>query len=463
MACFVFTPQVWQHFGWSYSKVELIRRRLLALKNELAQLNIQLLLASAESFEEAASVVGQLAIDLQASHVHFNNEYEIDEQARDQRFCQLLSEQNAIKVQRYDDGVLLPPKTIVKKDGSCYLVFTPFKNAFYRYLETNWPQVLSKPEPCDNQANVTLNQLTNLAFNTNIPEQICGFEQSHSANSALTEQALVYQLATKQSEILHQLRQFCQEKAADYKISRDLPAVDGTSQLSANLAIGALSVRQCINRLRLEAQDNIWQKGEGAETWFSELIWREFYQNLLVFFPEMCKHQPMQAYTKQIQWSENPMLFDAWCQGKTGYPIVDAAMRQLNQTGWMHNRLRMITASFLVKDLQIDWRLGEHYFMSKLIDGDFAANNGGWQWSASTGTDAAPYFRIFNPTSQSKKFDEQGEFIRQFVPELASLSDKAIHEPDHAIRKHLNYPLPIVEHKLAREKTLAMFKSAKVG
>ena len=196
------------------------------------------------------------------------------------------------------------------------------------------------------------------------------------------------------------------------------------------------------------------------DTWISELCWRDFYKHILLGFPHVCRHQAFKRETDKLPWSHNEANFQAWCEGRTGFPIVDAAMRQLNETGWMHNRLRMITAMFLTKDLFIDWRLGERYFMQHLIDGDLSANNGGWQWSASTGNDAAPYFRIFNPFLQSKKCDPDGEFIRRFVPELAHLDAKRIHEP-HAkgVDVRLKYPKPIVDHAFARLDTLAYFKA----
>jgi deoxyribodipyrimidine photo-lyase len=210
----------------------------------------------------------------------------------------------------------------------------------------------------------------------------------------------------------------------------------------------------------MEAGAALEQEKSGASIWLSELIWREFYKHILVAYPYLIKHQPFQADTAAIRWRNNHTLFKAWCDGKTGYPIVDAAMRQLNQTGWMHNRLRMITASFLVKDLHIDWRWGEHYFMSQLIDGDFAANNGGWQWAASTGTDAAPYFRIFNPVTQSERFDSEGTFIRQFIPELVKLNSKEIHWP-HKKGTPTAYWPAVVDHNEARKITLALFTEAK--
>lgn len=204
----------------------------------------------------------------------------------------------------------------------------------------------------------------------------------------------------EENAAIAQLRQFCAQGADRYELRRDFPAVEGTSRLSASLATGGLSPRQCLHRLLAE-QPQALDGGPGS-VWLNELIWREFYRHLMTWYPALCQHQPFIRWTKRVTWQENSHYFQAWQKGETGYPIVDAAMRQLNATGWMHNRLRMITASFLVKDLLIDWRLGERYFMSQLIDGDLAANNGGWQWAASTGTDAAPYFRIFNPTTQGR-------------------------------------------------------------
>ena len=210
---------------------------------------------------------------------------------------------------------------------------------------------------------------------------------------------------------------------------------------------------------------------QGAQTWLNELIWREFFISILFHFPNVMK-ESFRPELRQISWRNNEVEFLAWKEGQTGYPIVDAAMRQLAKTGWMHNRARMIVASFLVKDLLINWRWGERWFMQMLVDGDPAANNGGWQWSAGTGTDAAPYFRIFNPVLQGKKFDPQGDYVRQWVPELANLPPKFIHNPwemPHQLQIQFNvllgveYPFPIVDHTLARERTLEAYQHAKVA
>ncbi|MEO1513280.1 MAG: FAD-binding domain-containing protein, partial [Planctomycetota bacterium] len=230
------------------------------------------------------------------------------------------------------------------------------------------------------------------------------------------------------------------------------------------LAHGVISPRQCVEAALGVNQGRIDSGDPGVIGWIEELIWREFYQHVIAAFPRVCKGRAFRTDMDRVEWSHDQGLFDAWREGRTGYPIVDAAMRQLAQTGWMHNRLRMIVAMFLTKDLMIDWRWGERHFMNRLVDGDFASNNGGWQWSASTGTDAQPYFRIFNPTTQGEKFDRDGEFIRRFVPELSELPGKAIHDPSSAgLFGELDYPDPIVDHRAARETTLARFKALAAG
>jgi deoxyribodipyrimidine photo-lyase len=250
-----------------------------------------------------------------------------------------------------------------------------------------------------------------------------------------------------------------------YDSTRDFPGLKGPSYLSTHLRFGTVSIRHLV--------DLAWQRAQagsaGAQVWLSELIWRDFYHQILFHHPHVVGNAYKREYDR-IKWAHGAKAnthFLAWCEGRTGYPLVDAAMRQLNQTGYMHNRLRMVTASFLIKDLGIDWRRGEAYFAEKLLDFDLAANNGGWQWAASTGCDAQPWFRIFNPITQSEKFDPQGKFIRRYVPELASLPDKALHAPWLARPADLasaddvvlgrDYPLPIVQHDEARTETLARY------
>lgn len=249
-----------------------------------------------------------------------------------------------------------------------------------------------------------------------------------------------------------------------YDEARNYPAVKGPSYLSVHLRFGTVSIRHLARTARQ-------MESSGAYGWLNELVWRDFYFQIVHHRPDLAAGKAYKAEYDALVFPNHPSYFAAWCEGKTGYPLVDAAMRQLNQTGYMHNRLRMVTASFLVKDLLIDWRWGERYFAEKLIDFDFAANNGGWQWAASTGCDAQPYFRIFNPTSQSEKFDPQGKFIRKYVPELAACSDKEIHAPwtITSFRQQLigleigkDYPAPIVDHASQRALALDLYKSARV-
>ena len=255
-----------------------------------------------------------------------------------------------------------------------------------------------------------------------------------------------------------------------YREDRDRMDLERTSTLSPYLRFGLLSPRRAaaaaldaMQRAETEATK------ESAQTWLNELIWREFFISILANFPTV-RTASFRKDLRTIRWINNPEEFDAWKSGETGYPIVDAGMRQLRQTGWMHNRARMITASFLVKDLLIDWRWGERWFMQQLVDGDPAANNGGWQWTAGTGTDAAPYFRIFNPVLQSNNFDPDGDYIRRWVPELSHLPAKAIHAPwkmssskqrELGMQIGKTYPAPIIDHAFARQRTLDTFRQAR--
>jgi deoxyribodipyrimidine photo-lyase len=252
------------------------------------------------------------------------------------------------------------------------------------------------------------------------------------------------------------LRTFARKRMPDYASGRDLPGVSGTSGLSPYLNLGVLSPRQCLG-------ETLSRSGEGAETWLNELIWREFYKHLLVGFPRLSKGANFKQKYDVVPWENSEEDFQAWCAGRTGYPMVDAGMRQLLETGWMHNRVRMICAMFLTKHLLIDWRRGERHFMRHLVDGDLAAKNGGWQWSSSTGTDAQPYFRIFNPWLQSKRFDREGTYIARFVPELASVPPRCLHNAK-ALGKEigsrgLDYPAPLVDHRAARERAIEVFGS----
>jgi deoxyribodipyrimidine photo-lyase len=451
VALYVAYSATWQQHHMAPIKQDLIKRRVAALADELAELGVGLITLDVRHFNNTDAVFaclqqhGMQTMDAEV-------EYELREQQRDARLHEQFSTK-CTSLQWHHGQCQWAPGQVLSKTGDVYKVFTPFKRRYLELLRQHGVHCLPKPQPQMHHSLDLALQLERflLTQSLSMPWLRC----ENAATDALSAAYVV-----KQSDILLLLREFCQQRVQDYQRQRDFPAIDGTSRLSAYFAIGAISPRQAMARLQLEVGDAMYQDHTGAAVWLSELIWREFYKHILVAYPQLIKHQPFQAETANLAWGNNTKWFEAWCQGQTGYPIVDAAMRQLNSTGWMHNRLRMIVASFLVKDLQIDWRWGEAYFMRTLIDGDFAANNGGWQWAASTGTDAAPYFRIFNPVTQSEKFDPDGRFIRQYVPELANVRGKAIHWP-HPLPAGVRYSRPIVDHAKARLITLAMFKAVR--
>ncbi len=247
----------------------------------------------------------------------------------------------------------------------------------------------------------------------------------------------------------------------NYSKNRNDPILDGTSRISPYLAIGAISPKRCILEALKKNNFDLLSGNKGVTKWIDEIVWREFYKNIMHSFPHVSMGKPFQKYTDKIKWRFDESEYESWKKGETGFPIIDAAMIQLREEGWMHNRLRMIVAMFFTKNMLHDWRQGEKFFMENLIDGDFSSNNGGWQWSSSTGTDAAPYFRIFNPITQSQNFDKDGLFIKKFIPKLKDLNNKDIHNPPIKVRKYLGYPEPILDLRLSRERAIEAFKSAK--
>lgn len=442
VACFIATPEQWREHHMAPMQADLIARRLEYLNDELESLNVPFLYKEVQSFSDCTEVISEWAKTLEATSVMANIHYEVNERELDAQVSEALASHD-IDFELFHDKCVHPPTTVLNKQGEYFKVFTPFKRAWLTQFQM---PAVTKPQEQAPLSSKLLEQLEPIRFSSD-------FTFSYPRESSEDWFAST-------NDVLKQLREFARERSDAYKEERDFPAIDGTSQLSPYLAIGALSPRQCIARLYAENQQN--DLTEGKATWLSEIIWREFYQHLLVFEPKLVKGKGFIDWEDKIQWSYDEQAFERWKAGATGYPIVDAAMRQLNQTGWMHNRLRMVVASFLTKDLHIDWRWGEAYFMSKLVDGDFAANNGGWQWSASTGCDGQPYFRIFNPISQGEKFDSDGQFVRHWVPEIKSVPNKYIHKPwTWEGFSLLEYHKPMVDHKTEREITLRLFKSAK--
>lgn len=323
------------------------------------------------------------------------------------------------------------PKNILKQDGRPYTVYTPYSKVWKAQLGKI--KLHSAPETIKTPNGVRSEPLSAFTPNPNFP--------------------------AGEAEALTRLDEFTHQRIFEYADNRNRMDLDGTSSLSPYLRFGMLGLRQAVNAA-VEAQRSN-RGSKGAEVWLNELIWREFYIQILYHFPHVAK-TAFNRSLANIPWRNQSLEFEAWKRGETGVPVVDAAMRQLRETGWMHNRARMIVASFLVKDLLIDWRWGEAWFMENLLDGDIAANNGGWQWTAGTGTDAAPYFRIFNPVLQSAKFDPNGEYIRKWVPELRRLNAKQIHAPWEFDLHIAGYPTePIVMRELVKERTLKAYNISK--
>jgi deoxyribodipyrimidine photo-lyase len=384
---------------------------------------------------------------VEADAIFYNLDYEPLARTRDAA-VEAAAQAAGLAVHAFIDHVYFGSDEVRKDDGAAYTVFTPFKR---RWLERHEHEPRT-PRPSREASRARWIGHAAIGDSLAVPSpEALGYQPSERFPRGGSQQAR------------RMLDAFLGDRIARYDTQRNFPDRDGTSQLSPHLRAGTIGIRTCV-AAALEAQA-AGTRERGPEVWLSELIWREFYVNILANFPHVANGPFIEA-ASQIPWRDDPDGFAAWCEGRTGYPIVDAAMRQLNATGWMHNRLRMIAASFLTKDLLIDWRLGEHYFERRLADADLAANNGGWQWSASTGTDAAPYFRVFNPILQSEKFDPHATFITQFVPELAPLPPKLRHAPwlatplataEAGFTLGIDYPLPIVEHAEARKRTLAAY------
>ncbi|PYF78385.1 deoxyribodipyrimidine photo-lyase [Marinomonas alcarazii] len=429
------TPAQWAEHNESDAKTGLRAGLIKTLAKTLAQLGIPVHFLEVDSFNQLPEAITQFCLSQQIKHLWFNRDLPVHEQQRDHAVCeQLAKHQIHAHVQAAD---LIVPEDVLSQQGTPFKVFTPFFNRWVTMLALQDTTPLESPEP---QADP-------------LPEPDVEFAWEKTFRDDLWP--------ADQDTAKQKLWQFCHHKERHYQEARDYPIEPATSTLSPYLALGALGPRQCLEAIfyTCNQEEKRWQDS----TWLKELAWRDFYRQLMMHFPFLSKHQPFKAETNALIWRNNDAEFQAWCEGKTGFPIVDAAMRQLNQTGWMHNRLRMVTASFFTKLMFADWRKGEAYFMSKLIDGEFAANNGGWQWSASTGCDAAPYFRVFNPTRQSQTYDKNGDFIRRFVPELANLDAKSIHDPKPSQRKQCGYPDPIIDYKTARQNAINAFDELKAG
>lgn len=424
-------------------RVEFIHRSLEELGSALEEHGGGLIVRHGIAVDEIVRLADDLAVDA----VFANHDYEPYALLRDAQVERDLAAAGR-RLLTFKDQVIFEKDEVLTAAGRPFAVFTPYKNAWLKRVA---PFFLSA-YPVERY----LGALAPVPAPAPLPTlEHFGFEATNLAD---------LKIAAGASGARRMLDDFLTRIDA-YADARDFPAVRGPSYLSVHLRFGTVSIRTLARCAWERATGRRGTSSRGAQTWLSELIWRDFYQQILFHHPHVVGQAFKPAYDR-IVWDDDPRLFDAWCEGRTGYPLVDAAMAQINRTGYMHNRLRMVVASFLTKDLGIDWRRGEHYFARHLNDFDLAANNGGWQWAASTGCDAQPYFRIFNPITQSQKFDPDGAFIRRCLPQLAGFSEREIHAPwqtspqrqrEAGCEIGRDYPAPIVDHAAARARTLARY------
>lgn len=465
LGLFTFDAKFLARPDFSPNRFAFFLNTLRALREELRSLGGDLLVLDNSPREGWSRLIAALdtAGIARPAAASFNRDYEPFARKRDADLETWIPREFGVDVHHERDHLLIEPHEILRdgKPGQFYQVYTPFSKRWFALatspeihsriqtqakglksfdarqkgrgesdlFKTTWPDLFDGPLPSmdqlehyaeKNQARVTVP----------IPE----------AGSAAA---------------LHRLRSFLKQAAMAYHEQRDFPAIEGTSQLSLFLKNGSLTSGQILAEMHGAGLDL--KHKDGPTTFVKEIVWREFYYHILYHRADVEAAAFLPKY-RELAWENREDWFTAWKQGVTGYPIVDAGMRQLATTGWMHNRVRMIVASFLTKDLLIDWRWGEQYFMEQLLDGDLAPNNGGWQWAASTGCDPQPYFRIFNPKLQSEKFDPDGEYIRQYVPELRHCSAKQIHDP-HGTGANVSYPHPIVNHAEQKDRALALYRN----
>lgn len=448
---FCFDPVFLARPDFSGDRFRFFLDTLLALRDELRCVGSDLLVVDRGpdiAFRDLFATLVQ-----KPACVSFNRDYEPFARARDARVTQVLAGLGTEVLTRADH-LLIEPNEIEKPDKP-YQVYSPFSRKWLEVFSTSAVQgrVAAQGSGLEYLAARAAGKTPKL-FGLDWAALGGGRAPLEDRLDATSGEVKARVPMPKGGSLVawKALREF-RSRLSNYGAARDIPSLNGTSQFSIYFKNGSLTVAQVIAGLGLKA----YAKGAagGPAKFLSELIWREFYYYILFHFPQV-EHTAFLEKYADLNWENREDHFRAWCEGRTGYPLVDAGMRQLNTTGWMHNRVRMVVASFLTKDLLIDWKWGEKYFMERLLDGDLAPNNGGWQWAASTGCDPQPYFRIFNPYLQSKKFDPEGTYIRKYVPELAHLNGKQIHEPEGVGA----YPTPIVDHSIQRDKALALYTKA---
>jgi len=452
LGLFIFDRKFLSRPDFSHNRFAFFINSLEVLKKDLESIGVELLVID-DSPEKG---FGRLLNDLKKSYSHisvsFNKDYEPFARKRDELVQKVIVDCRA-SVLTEPDHLIVEPLDALKPDHEAYKVYSPYFRKWLSVLNEPAAQarierqrksleVLSKGRP---QSENLVQWSSCLQQPLDFPDTLAEFKLANQ------KKVLIPIPAAGFSAALDTVQTF-RSKVDEYGDQRDIPSIAGTSRFSIFLKNGSLTSAQIIAALDLLKA----KPASSAEKFLKEIAWREFYYSILYHFPRVETETFIEKFNS-IPWDNNDVFFKKWCEGQTGFPIIDAGMRELNTTGWMHNRVRMIVASFLTKDLLIDWKWGEKYFMEKLLDGDLAPNNGGWQWAASTGCDPQPYFRIFNPWLQSERFDPEGSYIRKFVPELQLVSTKALHDPA-AHRGQFGYPNPLVIHSEQKDKALALYK-----
>lgn len=432
VALFVATPALWDRFHWGAPRRHMVLGGVRALQRRLADLGVPLAVVESGPDDRISEAVLDVAKAIGADEVHSHREFGVWENRRDEAVADALAAAGRSLI-RHEGETILRVREIRSGSGTPYTVFTPFKKKWLARLADDGPPSLAT----SGAAATSIGETAAVPHAVDIDTLIADLPASPAAMD----------FEPGESEPRRRVDAFLDGPIHRYHDDRDPPALDGTSTISPWLACGSISPRRLLHDLFARFGDSPASWPEGPATWLSELIWREFYRHVMDGIPRLSMDRPLHGWTDGVAWRDDDPGFTAWCEGRTGVAIVDAGMKQLAATGWMHNRVRMIVATFLAKNLLIDWRRGERFFMESLADADFPSNNGGWQWAASTGTDAAPYFRIFNADTQRERFDPKREYVRRWAPE------------------HLDgtAPRPIVDLKTSRTRAIEAFKIAKNG
>jgi deoxyribodipyrimidine photo-lyase len=432
IACvFVFDPRLCDPDDGCERRLAFLEACVAKLAESLARRGHSLVVRRGDPRRE----IPKLARELRAERVSWNRDPSPFARERDAAVRRAL-DRDGVACLECKDRVVFGASEVRTGAGQPFRVFTPFRNAWWRRFEAEPP---AEPE----------------SLRLPKPASVAAAPPGPQREASLALPAAGERAARRR------LERFLDGPIAAYAADRDRPRIDGTSRLSPHLRFGTLSPRECFHAGR-EAAAREPRLRAGVAKWLDELVWREFYAGILETHPRVLR-ESFRPEFERVRWNDDEAGFAAWCEGRTGYPIVDAGMRQLRETGWMHNRARMITASFLVKDLIVDWRRGEHFFMQHLVDFDPASNNGGWQWSASTGTDAQPYFRVFSPVAQGERFDADGAYVRRWVPELRDVPKSTLHRPWRVPALCPAYPAPIVDHAERRRLAIRRFEEARAG